>query len=137
MYDDRPDIEPLGRAIQRLEEGLERYRSDTADLQIRDGLMHRFELTYDIGCKTVTRYLERAALNPTRFDEMPFQDQIRASNERGLLLGAWPDWRGYRRLRGLTIHSYREAIALEIVAHIPAFLEEVTYLRSRLREQLA
>ena len=28
MYDDRPDITPLERAIQRLEEGLKRYEGD-------------------------------------------------------------------------------------------------------------
>lgn len=48
MYDDRPDIAPLERAVQRLEEGLERYEHDTSDLQIRDGLIQRFEFTYEV-----------------------------------------------------------------------------------------
>ncbi len=137
MYDDKPDIKPLERAIQRLEEGLKRYHSDTNDLQIRDGLIQRFEFTYELGYKTMRRYLEYTAPNPALFDEMTFQNQIRTANEQGLLLGAWPEWRGYRRMRGMTSHTYSEAIAADVVAYIPEFLDEMTYLRDRLRDRLA
>ena len=136
MYDDRPNIEPLERAIERLEEGLERYRSDTSDLQIRDGLIQRFEFTYEQSHKTLKRYLEYTAATPTLIDEMTFQDQIRTANEQGLLRGAWPEWRDYRKMRGMTSHSYSEPIALDVVAHIPAFLEEVSFLRNQLRDHL-
>ncbi len=71
------------------------------------------------------------------FDQMTFQDQIRTANQQGLLLGTWPDWRGYRMLRGMTSHTYSEAIAVDVVTHIPKFLDEVTWLRDRLRERLA
>ena len=137
MYDDRPDIKPFERAIQRLETGLKRYLSDTSDLQIRDGLIQRFEFTYELGYKILRRYLEYTAPNPALFDEMTFQDQIRTANEQGLLLGAWPEWRGYRRMRGMTSHTYSEAIAADVVAYIPEFLDEMTYLRDRLRDRLA
>lgn len=136
MYDDRPNIEPLERAIERLEEGLERYRGDTSDLQIRDGLIQRFEFTYEQSHKTLKRYLEYTAATPTLIDEMTFQDQIRTANEQGLLLGEWPEWRDYRKMRGMTSHSYSEAIALAVVAHIPDFVEEVSFLRDQLREHL-
>ena len=46
---------------------------------------------------------------------MTFQDLIRTANEQGLLLGEWPDWRGYRDLRGATSHTYNEDVALEVV----------------------
>lgn len=137
MSDDKPDINPFERAIQRLEEGLKRYQSDISDLQIRDGLIQRFEFTYELSYKTLRRYLEYATPNPALFDEMTFQDQIRTANEQGLLLGAWPEWRGYRRMRGVTSHTYSEAIAVDVVAHIPKFLEEAMYLRDRLRGRLA
>lgn len=135
MYD-IPDITPLERAIQRLEEGLERYRKDTSDLQIRDGLIQRFEFTYELGYKTLKRYLEYTAPNPALLDQMTFQDQIRTANEQGLLLGAWPEWRDYRKMRGMTSHTYSEPIAVTVVAAIPGFLEEVAFLRDRLREWL-
>ena len=131
-----PDITPLERAIRRLKEGLERYRSDTSDLQIRDGLIQRFDFTYELGCKTLKRFLECTAANPALLDQLTFQDQIRTANEQGLLLGAWPEWRDYRKMRGMTNHTYSEAIAVIVVAAIPGFLEEVAYLRDRLRERL-
>ena len=137
MSNGKPEIAPLERAIQRLEEGLARYEADTSDIQIRDGLIQRFEFTYELGHKVLKRYLEYTAANPEQFDEMTFQDLIRTANEQGLLLGEWLDWRGYRDLRGATSHTYNEDVALEVVEGIPRFIEEVTYLRDRLRERLA
>ena len=86
-YDNRPDIKFLERSIQRLEEGLKRYRNDTSDLQIRDGLIQRFEFTYEISYKTLRRYLEYAAPNPALFDEMTFQDQNPHGERTGAI--AW------------------------------------------------
>ena len=137
MYDNGPDIMSFERAIQSLEEGLRRYQIDTSDFQIRDGLIQRFELTYELGYKTLRRYLEYAAPNPALFDEMTFQEQIRKANEQGLLLGSWPEWRVYRRVRGMTNQAYVEAIAVDVVCYIPDFLDEVAYVRDRLRDHLA
>ena len=87
MSNEKPGITPFERAIQRLEEGLARYRADTSDAQIRDGLVQRFEFTNELGHRVLKRYLEYASANPEQFDEMTFQDLIRTANEQGLLLG--------------------------------------------------
>ncbi|NBW44125.1 MAG: nucleotidyltransferase, partial [Betaproteobacteria bacterium] len=42
------DLTPLSNAVNRLGEGLVRYQVDTKDAQIRDGLIQRFEFTYEI-----------------------------------------------------------------------------------------
>ena len=131
-----PSIEPLHRSVQRLEEGLARYRADTSDTQIRDGLVQRYEFTYEQAHKVLKRYLEYASASPGQFDEMTFQDLIRTANEQGLLLGDWSDWRSFREMRGATSHAYDEEVALKVVQHIPRFLEEASYLRDRLRERL-
>ena len=136
MPNDKPRINPFERAIQRLDEGLMRYQSDTRDTQIRDGLIQRFEFTYEQGHKILKRYLEYASANPEQFDEMIFQDLIRTANEQGLLLGEWSDWRRYREMRSRTSHTYNEDVAIEVVNRIPRFLEEAIYLRDRLRERL-
>ena len=132
-----PSILPFERAIQRLEEGLERYRSDISDTQIRDGLVQRFKFTYEMGHKNLKRYLEYSSANPEQVDEMTFQDLIRTGNEKGLLLGEWPDWRGFRDMRAKTSHAYNEDIALEVVEGIPRFLKEAIYLRDKLQKRLA
>ncbi|MBI5936825.1 MAG: nucleotidyltransferase substrate binding protein [Betaproteobacteria bacterium] len=134
---DRLDLTPLANAALRLKEGLQRYRRDTSDTQIRDGLIQRFEFTYEISHKMLKRYLEMTSPSPEQYDIMPFQDLIRSCNEQGLLLGDWPKWRSYRDMRSKTSHTYDEDIALEVVQGIPAFLDEAEYLLARLRERMA
>lgn len=137
MNDTKPDIGPIDKAIERLREGLARYQSDITDTQIRDGLIQRFEFTYELAHKMLKRYLEFASPTPEQYDNMPFQDLIRSGNEQNLLLGDWPRWKQYRDMCSKTSHTYDEDIALEVVASIPAFLDEASFLRERLRERLA
>lgn len=131
------DIMPLINAVARLQEGLIRYQQDTADDQIRDGLIQRFEFTYEISHKMLKRYLEFTSPDPTIFDGMNFQDLIRSSNEKGLLLGSWAEWRTYRDMRSRTSHTYDEEIALQVVEGIPAFLQEAEFLKNQLMEKLS
>lgn len=137
MASEKPDPSAFEKAIQRLDEGYQRYQQDITDTQIRDGLIQRFEFTYELAHKTLKRYLEFASPTPQQYDAMPFQDIIRSGNEQSLLLSDWPRWRQYRDMRGKTSHTYDERIALGVVAGIPEFLEEARYLRDRLREKLA
>lgn len=130
------DISGFERAITRLSEGLARYQRDVTDEQIRDGLIQRFEFTYDLRHKMLKRYLELESASPEQFDSMAFQDLIRSGNEQGLLLGDWPVWCGYREMRGKTSHTYDEKTALEVVAGIPAFLKDASFLRDQLRHRL-
>lgn len=129
------DLSPLRNAIARLEEGLERYRRDTADTQIRDGLVQRFEFTYEFAHKFLRRYLAMTAANPADIAEMSFPDLIRTGSEVGLLGKGWPAWRVYRDMRSKTSHTYDEAVAVEVVEGIPDFLEEAAHLLVRLQER--
>ena len=133
MADFSLDLSPLSKAINRLDEGIARYETDTSDTQIRDGLIQRFEFTYEISHKMLKRYLEMASATPEHFDGMPFQDVIRSGNEQGLLLSDWPRWRTFRDMRSKTSHTYDEAKALEVVTEIPAFLQEARFLCDQLK----
>lgn len=137
MSDIALDLRSLVNAIDRLREGLARYRQDITDTQIRDGLIQRFVFTYEVSHKMLKRYLEMASATPEQFESMPFADVIRTGNEQGLLLSDWPRWRLFREMRGKTSHTYDEAIALNVVAEIPAFLEEAVYLRDQLKARVA
>lgn len=130
------DITPLKNAVLRLDEGLVRYELDTSDLQIRDGLIQRFEFTYELSHKMLKRYLEQTSPNPAEFDGMSFQDLIRTGNEKGLLLGNWTDWRRYREMRSRTSHTYDENTAIQVVSGIPQFLEEAKYLVQSLQKRI-
>ncbi|WP_324682221.1 nucleotidyltransferase substrate binding protein [Bibersteinia trehalosi] len=131
-----PDISPLQNAVNRLQEGLARYEKDISDDQIRDGLIQRFEFTYELSHKMLKRYLEWILPNPAELDEMTFQQLIRTGNEQNLLKGNWENWRKYRDMRSRTSHTYDEQTALLVVAGIPEFLDEAQFLLQQLSERL-
>lgn len=127
------DLTPLENAVARLREGLARSAAEPTDTQLRDGLIQRFEFTYELSHKMLKRYLEQAAPSPQTYDTADFQYLIRSANEQGLLRSDWPAWRRFRELRGKTSHTYDEAVAKDVVAEIPAFVDEATHLLSELQ----
>ena len=131
------DISPLTNAIARLDEGIARYQTDISDKQIRDGLIQRFEFTYELSHKMLKRYLESASATPGEFDAADFSFLIRSANEQNLLLGNWQQWKAYRDMRAKTSHTYDENTALAVVAGIPAFLAEARHLHDQLQRRSA
>jgi nucleotidyltransferase substrate binding protein (TIGR01987 family) len=129
------NLAPLENAVSRLTEGLARYEKDISDTQIRDGLIQRFEFSYEISHKMLKRHLEAVSPTPEQFDAMAFADLIRSANEQGLLLGDWSSWKIYREMRSKTSHTYDEEIAIEVVQGIPVFLEEARYLLKQLQQR--
>ena len=136
-HEPRLDIDPLVRAVSRLREGLARHQLDATDEQLRDGLIQRFEYTYELSHRMLKRFISQTAASPEEVDRMAFQDLIRTANQQGLLLGDWPAWHRYRDARARTSHTYRAETAQQVAAAIPAFLAEVEYLRDQLQTRLA
>ena len=132
---DKLNLAPLENAVSRLTEGLARYEKDITDTQIRDGLIQRFEFSYEISHKMLKRHLEAVSPTPEQFDAMAFADLIRSANEQGLLLGDWSAWKIYREMRSKSSYTYDEEIAIEVVQSIPAFLEEARHLLKQLQER--
>ncbi len=130
------DITPLERAVTRLAEGLARWQRHPEDDQLRDGLIQRFEFSYELAHRLLRRYLAAISASPDEITQMPFPDLIRTAGEQGLLLHDWPAWRGYREMRNKTSHSYDERVAIQVVDGIPAFLEEAQVLCRRLKQRL-
>src|ERR1700730_6681379 len=58
------DTTSLGNAVRRLREGIARYEREPTDEQIRDGLMQRFEFTYELSHKMLRRSLKETAASP-------------------------------------------------------------------------
>lgn len=132
---DKLDLTPLVNAVNRLAEGLARYEKDITDTQIRDGLIQRFEFSYELSHKMLKRHIEAVSANPAEVDTMTFQDLIRTGSEQGLLLSGWDKWREFRQARTDTSHTYDEDKALNVVVHLPAFLDEARYLLKQLQER--
>ena len=130
------DIGSFVRVVAQLTEGLDRHHKEPNDEQLRDGLIQRFEFTYELSHRMLRRYLRMVAASPDTFDRMPSQDLIRTGNEQGLLRGDWPVWRRYRDLRARTSHTYAAAVAELVVACIPDFLADALHLRDQLQRRL-
>jgi nucleotidyltransferase substrate binding protein (TIGR01987 family) len=130
------DITSLGNAVGRLREGLARCEREPADEQLRDGLIQRFEFTYELSHRMLKRYLKEIAASPEEIDQLPFADLIRAANAQGLLRSDWPAWRRFREMRARTSHTYDVKAASQIAAAIPAFLDEAEHLYAELQRRL-
>lgn len=130
------DLTPLVNATARLREGLERHQREPADEQVRDGLIQRFEYTYELSHRFLRRFIRLTSASPEEIDRMAFQELIRTANQQGLLLGNWPTWHRYRDLRARTSHTYRAETAAEVAAAIPAFLAEAEHLRDQLQARV-
>lgn len=134
---DRPlDITPLSNLVERLREGLERHRQKPADDLLRDGLIQRFEFTYELCHRMLRRFIRLTAASPEEVDRMAFQDLIRTANRQGLLVGDWPAWHRWRDLRARTSHAYHAETARQVAALIPGFLVEADFLCAALRSRL-
>jgi len=131
------DITSLGNAVRRLREGLARYEREPADEQIRDGLIQRFEFTYELTHKMLKRYLKETAASPDEIERMPFADLVRSGNAQGLLRSDWPAWRRFREMRARTSHTYDAKVASQVASAIPGFLEEAEHFYAELQRRLA
>ncbi len=131
------DATTLANAVRRLREGLARCEQEPADEQLRDGLIQRFEFTYELSHKMLRRYLRETAAAADEFERMPFADLIRAGSAQGLLGMDWPGWRRFREMRARISHVYDAAAALAVVAAIPEFLREAEHLCAELERRLA
>jgi len=120
------DITSLGNAVGRLRQGLARYEREATDEQLRDGLIQRFEFTYELSHKMLRRYLKETAASPDEIDRMPFADLIRARNAQGLLRSDWPTWRRFREISARTSHTYDVKVASQVASAIPVFVEEAS-----------
>jgi nucleotidyltransferase substrate binding protein (TIGR01987 family) len=126
------EIAPLANAIARLQEGLETLARDPDNTLLRDGVIQRFEFTYETAHKMLKRALQAASPSPAIYDQMSFADLIRSGNEQGLLLSDWPVWKGFRDMRNKSSHSYDEGLAREVAAGIAGFLPDAVFLRNQI-----
>jgi nucleotidyltransferase substrate binding protein (TIGR01987 family) len=131
------DATPLRNAVDRLREGLARHEREPFDEQLRDGLIQRFEFTYELAHRTLRRYLRETAASAEDIDQPTFAELIRAGSAQGLLLAGWPEWRRFREMHTRTSHTYHAETALEVVRDIPDFLREAEHLCAELERRLA
>ncbi len=126
------ELGPLRNAVDRLAEGLDILAWMPQDTLLRDGVIQRFEFTYELSTRTLRRCLEAASANPVEISSLSFQDLIRVAGERGFLRSSWPQWRAYRQARTDGDFVGSEAKGQQVLAMVPAFFEDVRDLLTKL-----
>lgn len=129
------DVHSLEKAVAQLAAGLQQSQAAPQDELLRDGVIQRFEYTYELSWKMLKRYLEMTLPNPEEVDGMTFQTLIRTGSEQGMLFSGWDHWVDYRKARGTTSHVYDGDKAREIYQTVPDFLKEARYLLGKLKEK--
>jgi nucleotidyltransferase substrate binding protein (TIGR01987 family) len=119
-------LEALRRALERFEEALARPETATDPL-LRGGLIQRFEFTFEQFWKTL-----RTALTA--------RDVPSGNSPRAVLQAAYGEgwiseeapWIAMIRDRNRTSHTYREDVALQVVAQLPRYRDLIAAMAARL-----
>lgn len=100
-------------ALQRLKEaGIELEKSDASDV-VRDGVIQRFEFTYELAWKTTKEYLEDVGI----VDKNSPKAVIKEAYAQKLIVNE-QNWLLMLHDRNLTSHVYKEEMAQEIADRI-------------------
>ena len=125
------DTTSFENAITSLISILARYAREH-DNDIRDAVIQRFEYTYSLAIKMITRFINLQANEEVV--TMTFNETIRIANKMGILRSDLVKWTTYRQMRNATSHTYDETVANEVLGVIPDFKDEAEFLLMRLKE---
>ena len=128
------DITSFENALNSLIDILVMYDENNADIVVRDATIQRFEYTYSLALKMLSRFINSESKEITH--TMTFNQLIRTANQFGLLKSNLETWDDYRQKRNSTSHTYNEAIALEVMSIVPAFKDDAKFLLNKLKELL-
>ncbi len=128
------DLTSFEKALKTLDEIIERYDREKNDTAIRDAVIQRFEYTYSLSIKMLTRFLQSQAIDLP--DSLTFNETIRKANQMGLLLSNLEKWTEYRQKRNLTSHTYEESVANSVVNVVKDFQQDAKFLLNKLKKHL-
>lgn len=126
---------PFQRALLSLCKALERSSMDRSDLEVRDACIQRFEYTYELGIKTIKRYIEQEMPLPEQVDQLNYRDLLRIAFEIGLIEQV-AKWFQFREARNLTSHAYDESKAKTVFQVLPEFVKHAEYLLNEFDKRL-
>ena len=139
MQDAKLDLGSFRGAIEALRTAFDVYDnsklSDVAPEKIvlRDGVIQRFEFTFELSWKTLKRYLEEYGLE--QVDGMTNRELFLVGFEQGLL--DHPEtWFHYLRMCNQSSHVYNEGKAVAVFSAARNFLHDVQSLLDRLEAKI-
>lgn len=106
----------LARAVGALDEACQRSAAAPADSLLRDGLIQRFEFSFELAWKAIQAAAAAEGID-VRSPKTALAHALRATWARDEAT-----WFRMLEARNLSTHTYSEAIAQELASEIPAFL---------------
>ncbi len=132
------NLSSLQSALKSLDEAFIEYEKMPESTLMRDGIIQRFEYSFELCWKMLQREL-RQEVGEELVDtakNYSKKDLFRLAWERKLILHS-QTWFDYLEARNLTSHSYNEAKAELVFNAIKPFLNDATYLLAQLEERNA
>ena len=118
-------------ALERLKEAVEEFRQEDSGDVVRDGLIQRFEFTYELSWKTTKEYLEILGI-PDRNSPKAVLKEAYAQK----LINNEENWLLMLNDRKMTSHVYKEEMAEEIAERISGcYVKEFEMLLERLEQE--
>lgn len=136
---DMLDLTSLKKALAALKLAFEIYdRNQLPDnapekIIMRDGVIQRFEFTFELSWKTLKRYLEEYGLE--KVDSLNNRDLFRIGFEQDLLKDP-VTWFNYLKMRNQTSHVYDDDKAAIVFAAAREFQQDAQILLDRISENL-
>ena len=125
-------IENYKSALLQLEKAVEAYRAAPEDALYRDGLIQRFEFTFELAWKSLKEYMEDQGVLVSILTPRAILKEAYAAG----LIGDAALWSAALDCRNLTSHIYDEKTAREIAGRICGeFLPPLSALADFYREQ--
>lgn len=124
-------IDNFLKAVLRLDEAEKEYKSNNTNTVIRDGLIQRFEFTFELSWKAMKEYMEDQGIKK----EFTFPKEVLKTAYENHMIGNQEVWLDMLRARNSTSHIYDDKIAEEISINICnrflfAFKELELYFKS-------
>ena len=123
----------LADAVYRLDEAVQAMNDYPHMTVVRDGVIKRFEFTYDMAIRCLrSRLREAAHPEAGRFG---YRTVIRYSADAGMLDD--PEaWIRYTNSRQNASHGYNEPVAISVAAAVPQFAVDARRLLYRLQSEM-
>ena len=128
------DLSSLRKALDSLDNGLSRAEAAAGDELLRDGVIQRFEYTYELSWKSLKRVLEAEAGYSDEVEALPFRDVIRLAAEKGIVESP-EEWFGFREERNISSHTYDETKAVAVYGSAKRFAPVARILLARLEKR--
>jgi len=121
------------RAAHRVYESTDSSEKNELEREMmRDGVILRFEYTFELSWKMLKRYLEMYGLEKP--DSFSARQLFRVGFERGLLRAVAP-WFVYLENRNHTSHTYNVETAERVFRVAKEFVRDAEFLLARLQEK--